>query len=77
MNNTKKTNNNTAIELSKREKEIIQYGLSLLLDMLETARAIEIPVIQGTTLPTIEEVVALSTKIPLSKNRNNNNKNGP
>ena len=75
MNNTKKTNNNTAIELSKREKEIIQYGLSLLLDMLETARAIEIPVIQGTTLPTIEEVVALAKKIPLSKNRNNN-KNG-
>jgi hypothetical protein len=75
VNNTKKTNNNTAIELSKREKEIIQYGLSLLLDMLETARAIEIPVIQGTTLPTIEEVVALAKKIPLSKNRNNN-KNG-
>jgi hypothetical protein len=44
--------------------------------MLETARAIEIPVIQGTTLPTIEEVVALAKKIPFSKNRNNN-KNGP
>jgi hypothetical protein len=68
-----KKKNNTVIELSEREKEIIQYGLSLLLDMLETARAIEIPVIQGTTLPTIKEVVALSKKIPLSKNTNNKN----
>jgi hypothetical protein len=67
------TNNNTTIELSEREKEIIQYGLSLLREMLETARAIEVPLIQGTTLPTIEEVLALAKKIPLSKSRNNKN----
>ena len=59
------TNNNTTIELSEREKEIIQYGLFLLREMLETARAIEVPLIQGTTLPTIEEVLALAKKIPL------------
>lgn len=43
-------------EFSKREKEIIQYGLSLLYDMIETCRIMEIPEIEGVPLPTLEEV---------------------
>jgi hypothetical protein len=43
-------------ELSKREKEIIQYGLGLLYDMIETCRIMEIPEIEGVPLPTLEEV---------------------
>lgn len=43
-------------EFSSREKEIIQYGLSLLYDMIETCRIMEIPEIEGVPLPTLEEV---------------------
>ena len=43
-------------EFRSREKEIIQYGLSLLYDMIETCRIMEIPEIEGVPLPTLEEV---------------------
>lgn len=52
-------------EFSKREEEIIQYGLSLLYDMIETCRIMEIPEIEGVPLPTLEEVSMLMRDISL------------
>jgi hypothetical protein len=54
------------------KKEVVQYRLALLVDVLETCLT-EIPLIKGATLSTIDEVVVLANKIPLSQTRRNTN----
>jgi hypothetical protein len=60
---------------SKREKETIQYGLSLLYDMIETCRIMEIPEIEGVPLPTLEEVSMLIQNISIEWKKDAQRKN--
>jgi hypothetical protein len=60
---------------SKREKEIIQYGLSLLYDMIETCRIMKIPEIEGVPLPTLEEVGVFMQNISIESKKDARRKN--